>query len=85
MKIGDLVELTFLDHVEIRDTDTSLPPKHSPLKMTVRGPVINLSKQEGHRFVEVATWEGQGENSNTAIVLLSCVISIRKLTQEKSQ
>ena len=82
MKVGDLVEIAFLDHVEIRDTDISLPSKHLPLKCTVRGPVINLSRQEGHRFVEVATWEGQGENSNTAIILLSCILSIRKLTAE---
>ncbi len=74
-----MVEIKFLDHVEVSDTDIETPSKHKPIHCTVRGRVIHMGKMEGQGFVEVSLWEGQGDNSKTAIVLLDTVLSERVL------
>jgi hypothetical protein len=79
MKIGDLVELTFLDHGTVDDTNISHPSKHTPLICKVRGPVLNLGKINGHGYAEIVIWEAPEENSKTALVLLDVVIGEKVL------
>ena len=82
MKVGDLVELTFLDHGENEEVDLSVVSTNCPVRSKVRGLVHKLDKCEGHRFAEIVIWEARDQNSKTAIILLSCVLSVRKLNAE---
>ena len=47
MKVGDLVELTFLDHGENEEVDLSVISTHRPVLSKVRGLVHKLDKCEG--------------------------------------
>lgn len=79
MKVGDVVEITFLDHGEKEDVDLDVVSKNIPLLSTVYGKVRKLDKCKGHGFVEIVMWGVKEQNSKVAIVLLDTVLSEKVL------
>lgn len=77
MKIGDTVELTFLDHVGSKSVDLASSHHRPPIKCVAIGRVISTNKVNGHGFVELAYWIAEGENSETVTVLLDVVTNIK--------
>ena len=78
MKVGDVVELSLLDHADHDKVNLdSSSDQRTPLPAKAWGKVKYIGKLNGHGFVELMHWQQAGENNTTQTILLDVVLKTK--------